>query len=332
MYGIQFRQNRELALKLSILRLKMQIHLGLSQPLTKSCALTIGNFDGVHLGHQMMIKQVVTQARARHLNSVVMTFEPHPKDFFAPQFSQPRLTSLREKIELIEAANVDHVVILRFNHDLAKTTAEEFVNRILKQQLHTRYLLVGDDFRFGAKRQGDFAYLLSRATEAGFTCESMDSHKVGQERVSSSAIRETLQQGQLDMARQLLGRPFYISGRVAFGKQLGRTIGYPTANIPLGRRIPPLQGIFAVTVEGLHNEPIKGVASLGTRPSVESNHEPWLEVHLFDFNDNIYGRRIHVNFYHKIRDEAEFTTLDELIKQIDLDALEAKAYLTSLSL
>ncbi|HQT82302.1 MAG: bifunctional riboflavin kinase/FMN adenylyltransferase [Ferrovum sp. 37-45-19] len=307
----------------------MHIHLGLSQPLTNFCALTIGNFDGVHLGHQMMIEQVVTQARARHLDSVVMTFEPHPKDFFAPQFSQPRLTSLREKIELLEAVNVDHVVILRFNHDLANTSAEEFVNRILNQQLHTRYLLVGDDFRFGAKRQGDFAYLATRSKESGFICESMNSHKVGQERVSSSAIREALQHGLLDTARKLLGRPFFISGRVAFGKQLGRTIGYPTANIPLGRRIPPLQGIFAVTVEGLNKESLKGVASLGTRPSVESNHEPWLEVHLFNFNETIYGQRIHVNFYHKIRDEAEFTTLDALIKQIDSDAEQAKAYFTS---
>ncbi|MDE2343716.1 MAG: bifunctional riboflavin kinase/FAD synthetase [Betaproteobacteria bacterium] len=304
----------------------MRIHLGIPGPCESPMALTIGNFDGVHLGHQAMLHALKLAAAPLGLPTGVVTFEPHPREFFSPADAPPRLTTLREKLELLDAAGMEHVFVLRFRQALATLPAETFISEWLVHRLRARWLLVGDDFRFGARRAGDFDMLRNAGSRYGFECFSLSSIMAAGRRVSSSAVRETLAAGQLDLAGQLLGRPFFMSGRVMPGNRLGRTLGYPTANIRVGRRIPPLSGIFAVSVAGLGEKPLPAVASLGTRPTISSDGEYLLEVHLFEFDQDIYGHRIHVHFLHKLRDEARFESLEALTRQMACDAQAARDY------
>lgn len=293
-------------------------------------ALTIGNFDGVHLGHQAMLSRLKDAAHRLGLPACVMTFEPHPREFFAPDQAPTRLTSLREKLQLLAQSEVDCVHVCRFNYDFARISAEEFITRILNQELSVRWLLVGDDFRFGARRAGDLTMLQTFAAENGFAVEVMPSVIIEDQRVSSTAIRQALASGDLNSARKLLGRAYSISGRVIDGDKLGKQIGFPTANIQLKHNRPPLSGIFAVAVRGaIRSSPateLPGVASLGVRPTVHENGKPVLEVHLFDFNQEIYGHHLQVDFLHKLRDEEKYADLDTLILQIKKDVAQAKNF------
>jgi len=289
-------------------------------------ALTIGNFDGVHPGHRAMIGRLSEAARSRGLPAAVMTFEPQPQEFFAPDQAPARLTSLREKLELLRQCGVAGVYVCRFDYAFAQLTADDFVRRVLRDGLAVKWLLVGDDFRFGARRAGDFAHLKSMAPRAGFDVEAMGSVVVAGARVSSTAIRACLEMGDLDGARRLLGRRYAITGRVVDGDKLGTKIGYPTANVQLKRLRAPLSGIFVVEVEGLGPAPLPGVASLGVRPTVKERGRPTLEVHLFDFDGRIYGKRITVRFLQKLREEQKFAALDSLVAQMRLDAAAARDY------
>ena len=293
-------------------------------------ALTIGNFDGVHVGHQAMLTRLKDTASRLGLPACVMTFEPHPREFFSPNQAPARLTSLREKLKLLIQAEVECIHVYRFNDDFARISAEEFITRILNQELSVRWLLVGDDFRFGARRAGDFAMLQAFSAANGFTVETMPSVNIDGRRVSSTAVRQALAHGDLNTARKLLGRPYSVSGRVIGGDKLGRQIGFPTANIQLKYNHPPLSGIFVVAVHGaLQSSPatvLSGVASLGVRPTIHENGKPILEVHLFDFNDEIYGQYLQVDFLHKLRDEEKYANIDTLIRQIKKDVAQARDF------
>ena len=287
-------------------------------------ALTVGNFDGVHRGHQGMLARLVEAAEDLNLVPAVMTFDPHPREFFAPASAPPRLSSLRSKLRLFATYGVHTTVIARFDARLASLEATAFIEDILERRLNTRWILVGDDFRFGKGRVGDLELL--RAHAKTFTVEEMHTIEVEGERVSSTAVREALARGELAHAAKLLGRPYAIAGRVAHGDRLGRNLGFPTANLPL-RHKPALSGVFAVRVHGLESvTPRTGVASLGVRPTVKHDGRPLLETFLFDFDENIYGRRISVEFVHKLRDEERYDTVDALTRQIRVDADQARDY------
>ncbi|HKB82498.1 MAG TPA: bifunctional riboflavin kinase/FAD synthetase [Burkholderiales bacterium] len=304
----------------------MQVFRGIPARADVPIALTIGNFDGVHLGHRAMISRLTEVARRHGLPVAVMTFEPQPQEFFAPDQAPARLTSLHEKLEILRDCGVARVYVCRFDYAFAQLTAAEFVSRILHDGLAVRWLLVGDDFRFGARRSGDFALLKSMASQSGFEVEAMTSVVAVDGRVSSTAIRGRLEKGDLSGAQQLLGRPYSITGRVVGGDKLGAKIGYPTANVQLKRSKAPLSGIFIVEVDGLGPEPVPGVASLGVRPTVKEHGRPTLEVHLFDFDASLYGRRIDVRFLKKLRDEQKFAGIDALVAQMDRDAEQARHF------
>ena len=289
-------------------------------------ALTIGNFDGVHLGHQAMLARLSAAARERGLPSCVMTFEPHPREFFAPDQAPTRLTSLREKLELLERAGVDRVHICRFNFDFAKTAPEDFIERLLQSGLGARWIQVGDDFRFGARRAGDFTMLKAAAGRCNFEVHAMTSVMVEGVRVSSTAVRERLAAGDMDGAQRLLGRAYSISGRVVHGDGFGRTLGCPTANVLMKHNRPPLAGIFAVEVHGIDGVARPGVASLGVRPTVKREARPCLEVNLFDFDRDIYGKHLKIEFLHKFRDEEKYADVETLKRQIARDVENAKQY------
>jgi riboflavin kinase/FMN adenylyltransferase len=291
-------------------------------------AVTIGNFDGLHLGHKAMLARLQDVARARGLPSCVLSFEPHPREFFAPEQAPARLSTLREKAECLQRQGIDRLHVFRFDRAFSSLTAEAFIEEVLGRTLLARYVLVGDDFRYGAKRAGDFALLKKAGESLGFDAEFLPTVEVAGERASSTAVRHALAAGELDHAARLLGRHYSISGRVVHGDKLGRDIGFPTANIQLRHNRPPLMGIFAVEVCGLNGEPLPGVASLGKRPTVKgADAVPVLEVHLFDFNAEIYGRRVRVDFLHKLRDEEKYPDLDSLVAQIGRDVDNAKHYL-----
>ena len=308
----------------------MQVNRGTPSQAEKPVALVIGNFDGVHLGHQAMLSRLKETSKRLNIASCVMTFEPHPREFFAPDQAPTRLTSLREKLELLAEYGVDQVQICRFNYDFAKIGAKEFVANILQQGLAAQWVLVGDDFRFGARRAGDLAMLRSLSSSYGFEVEEMSTYNVDGMRVSSTAVRKALSSDDLGLARRLLGRPYSISGKVVNGDKLGRRIGFPTANMQLRHNRPPLSGIFAVEVRGvLDTSPqqvTRGVASLGVRPTVHEGGKPVLEVYLFDFNQEIYGQHLRMDFLHKLRHEEKYSDLDTLIRQIRLDVENAKKY------
>ena len=304
----------------------MRVFRGIPARADFPIALTIGNFDGVHLGHRAMIARLTEVARRHALPVAVMTFEPQPQEFFAPDQAPARLTSLHEKLERLRDCGVDRVYVCRFDYAFAQLAAIEFVSRILHDGLAVRWLLVGDDFRFGARRSGDFTLLKALASSSAFEVEAMTSVAAAGERVSSTAIRARLEQGDFSGAQQLLGRPYSITGRVVDGDKLGARIGYPTANVQLKRSKAPLSGIFVVEVEGLAAAPLPGVASLGVRPTVKERGRPTLEVHLFDFDARLYGQRIGVRFLKKLRDEQKFADLDALVAQMGRDAELARNY------
>lgn len=300
---------------------------GEPHPQQRPQAVTIGNFDGVHLGHQAMLARLTARAASVGALPTVLTFEPHPREIFTPDSAPTRLTSLREKLEILRGLGVAHVHVCRFSKPFAALSAEDFVKRILVEGLQARYVLVGDDFRFGARRAGDFALLKQLGERHGFEAEALHTVEAAGQRASSTAVREALAAGDMATAAQLLGRPYSISGRVVGGDKLGRKIGYPTANIQLKHNRPPLTGIFAVRVQGLDQPDWPGVASLGTRPTVHANGRPTLEVHLFNFDQSIYRQHLRVEFLHKLRDEAKFPSLEALIAQIDEDARQAREML-----
>lgn len=291
----------------------------------RGCVATIGNFDGVHLGHQAVIGQLAEQAAERHLPTALITFEPQPMEYFRPQQAPARLTRLREKLQALRRFSVDRVLCLPFNRALAQMPAEMFIRRVLVEGLGVQYLVVGDDFRFGKDRTGDFAMLQAAGTEFDFQVVNMHTFMIDGQRVSSTRIREALGSGDLATAERLLGRSYRMSGRVAHGDKLGRQLGFPTANIHLHRKATPLQGIFVVEVFGIEGEPLPGVASLGTRPTVDGK-KTILEVYLFDFERDIYGKHLQVSFLHKLRDEVRYTTLEALQAQIACDVEDAKKY------
>ena len=303
----------------------MQVFRGFT-PASHHVALTIGNFDGVHRGHQAMLSRLVEAAEDLALPPTVLTFDPHPREFFAPGSAPPRLSTLRDKLEMFSALGVARVHIARFDAGLAGLTASEFIDRVLVRSLGARWILVGEDFRFGRGRTGDLALL--RTSGRSFSVETMPTVTLGAQRISSTAIREALAKGDLKRAAEMLGRPYAISGHVAPGEKLGRSLGFPTANVRLQHK-PPLSGIFAVRVRGLSDEPRIGAASLGVRPTVKTGARPLLEVFIFDFEQAIYGRRIRVQFLHKLRDEERFADLDTLAQQIRADVASVREYFST---
>lgn len=279
----------------------------------------------MHLGHQAVIRQVRERSLRNGLPSLVIIFEPQPQEYFSANAAPARLTTLREKLVLLDSCGLDKVLCLRFDRRLAAMEAREFVDKVLVAGLGVRHLVVGDDFRFGHRRAGDFALLCEAGATHDFTVENTHTYIYAGARVSSTRIRAALEGGRLDEARHLLGRPYAISGRVIHGDKRGRQWGFPTANLPLGSRRPPLTGIFTVSVTGLGDSTLPGVASLGNRPVVDGK-QTLLEVHLLDFNGEIYGRRINVEFLQKLRDEEHFPNVNALIEQMSVDKREAERY------
>jgi riboflavin kinase / FMN adenylyltransferase len=289
------------------------------------CALTIGNFDGVHRGHQALLQQVVAAARARSIVPSVMTFEPHPREFFTPQEAPARVANLRDKIEALSASGIERVFIMHFNRRLATMSATSFIEDVLVRGCHVQWLAVGDDFRFGSRRSGDIALLRAHAGAGGYEVAQLATVTVDAERVSSSAVRADLLGGDLARAERLLGRPYSISGRVLHGAKLGRTIGFPTLNLRIAHKRPAVHGVFAVRVYGIDDRSWPGVASVGLRPTVEESGRWLLEVHLFDFAASIYGRLVRVEFVQRLRNEEKYGSLDQLTEAIRNDAAQARA-------
>lgn len=295
------------------------------RPQHRGCAATIGNFDGVHLGHQAVLGQLSERAADLHVPATVITFEPQSREYFQPESAPPRLTRFREKVEALRRYGVDRVLCLRFNDYLAGLGAEEFIRVILLDGLDVKYLVVGDDFKFGSGRSGNFSLLVKAGEAHGFPVVNMHTFNIGAGRVSSTRVREALQRGDLATAQSLLGRPYRMSGRVAHGDKRGRTIGFPTANIHLHRSASPLAGVFAVEMTGIAGEPVPGIANIGSRPTVDGTRS-LLEVHLFDFERDIYGQHVQVSFLHKLREEQRFDTFDALKQQIMADVAQARAF------
>ncbi len=305
-------------------------------PGTGGCALTIGNFDGVHRGHQAMLALLVNEARHRGVPSCVLTFEPHPRDFFAaragrPELAPARIATLRDKLAELERCGIDLVVVARFDERLASMPAEAFIDDVLLRGLRARYVLVGDDFSFGARRQGNYAMLDAAGAAQGFDVARMMSYEVHGLRVSSSAVREALAHGDMARAEALLGRPYAISGRVQHGRKLGRDLGFRTLNLRFGHAQPAAMGIFVVRVHGLAGQALRGVASLGVRPTVEDAGRVLLEVHCLEWPAPLgpeggYGRCVRVDLLHKLHDELKYESLEALREGIARDTAAARAW------
>ncbi len=296
----------------------------LTSPLHAS-AVTIGNFDGVHRGHQLVIRQLKRVAATAGLPTVVIIFEPQPIEFFAPDKAPKRLARFREKIAYLKTQKIDFLLCLRFDAQLAALEAEDFVQRILVDSLNTRHLVIGDDFHFGRKRQGNFDFLRQNSARFGFQVDETETLLQDGERVSSTRVRECILRDDFDGAAELLGRPYSLSGRIAHGKKLGRQLGFPTINIKMGDKTLIVKGIFAVQVKGIDNRPLRGVASIGTRPTV-NGVDTILEVYILDFDRDVYGYRVVVEFLHKIRNEEKFDSLEELSAHIAQDTDKARAF------
>ena len=292
----------------------------------KGCVLTIGKFDGVHLGHQAVLKRLIDKASELGLPATVMVFEPQPEEVFAPQAAPARLSRLRDKYSHLKAIGVDRLLCIKFDKKFASNSAEHFVEDLLVDKLGTEFLVVGDDFRFGKGRAGDFSMLESEGRKCGFTVVSTQSFRLKDCRISSTAIREALQKNDFAYAEQMLGRPFDISGKVVHGDKKGRTIGFPTANVLLKRCTAPVSGVFAVKVK-IENVLYKGVANIGNRPTVDGQRSQ-LEVHIFDFAQELYGRFISVQLVGKLRDEIKFDSFEQLHQQIITDADQAKVLMS----
>ena len=293
-------------------------------PLDLPSIVTVGNFDGIHLGHQEIIRYVTRQGKLHNLQSVMLSFEPTPKEYFAKDNAPPRIYSLRDKVEIAKSLQVDHFVCLRFNESLASLSATDFVKSILYDALKTRKLVVGDDFRFGYNRLGDIELLREMGDSLGFSVENKETILHANVRVSSSLVREQLAAGNFEKVNSLLGRWFEVSGRVFHGDKKGRTIGFPTANLLLNRRVTPIHGVFVVTATNGHDT-WHGVANVGHRPTVKGQRDQ-LEVHLLNRAEDLYGQRLRVRFLAKLRDEQKFSSLDDLKHQISLDVQQAKEY------
>ncbi len=298
----------------------MQIFRHIPNVLQQPCALTIGNFDGMHLGHQALLKKLIENAQALNLTSAAMTFEPHPREFFAPETAPPRLCSLREKLEHFAEAGVEKVYVCRFNRGFAKVTAEDFMQTILRDSLNAQAILVGEDFRFGAMRTGTIVDFIN----AKFNLISLPQLNLNNARVSSTRVREALAAGCLKEASNLLNRPYSISGKVVHGAKRGRQLGFPTANVHMRHERPALTGVYAVKLDGLNS-----VANLGVRPTIAGIPKLSLEVHVLDFDGDLYGKHVHVEFLHKIRDEMKFDGLDALKAQIAQDVIVARDFFNS---
>ena len=311
----------------------MRLIRGLSQlePLKNGCVLTIGNFDGLHLGHQSVIKKLAERGRLLDLPVVAMTFEPQPLEYFLGENAPSRLMCLREKVIRFSKLPVDELLIVRFNQYFADCDAEQFIEDVLVNKLNIKHLVVGDDFHFGKARRGTMPMLKDKGHVFGFNVEGTGSYLLNGLRVSSTLIRDALGDGDLALAETMLGCCYSVCGRVAHGDKRGRTIGYPTANIQMFRKNTPVNGVFAVTMTGIDGREFEGVANVGTRPTVDGGSKVILEAHLFDFNREIYGRYVEVHFKHKIRNEIRFQSLDELKVQIVKDVAEAKNFFASQS-
>ena len=306
---------------------RMEVFRGIPRPGKRvPCALTIGNFDGVHRGHQALLARVAAAAQARGIVAAVMTFEPHPRELFTPDRAPTRISGLRDKFAALSDHGIDRVIVQHFNRAFASLTAEAFIELVVRG-CQARWLLVGDDFRFGARRTGDIGLLQRHASQGAFELEQMPTVVEGEERISSSAIRAALAAADLARARHLLGRAYAISGRVLHGRKLGREIGFPTLNLRVAHRHPAVRGVFAVRVHGLGPDARPGVASVGLRPTVEDSGRWMLEVHLFDFAEQVYGRLVCVEFLQKLRDEERYASLDELTAAIADDAARARTLL-----
>jgi riboflavin kinase/FMN adenylyltransferase len=322
----------------------MQIFRGFHHPkLAKACALTIGNFDGVHRGHQAMLALLINEARHRGVPSCVMTFEPHPRDFFAEQHQQldlapARIATLRDKLNELAACGVDQCVVLPFNQAFASKAPQAFIEEVLVKGLGVKYVLVGDDFRFGAKRAGDYAMLDAAGVSLGFDVARMNSYEVSRLRVSSSAVREAMGRGAMQEVAQLLGRPYAISGHVVHGRKLGRELNCRTLNLRFSHWKPAASGIFVVQVHGLADQPLAGVANLGIRPSLDptdvNGGRVLLETHCLDWPASLgaeggYGKIIRVELLHKLHDELKYDGLDALMQGIHKDCDDARAWLAA---
>ncbi len=318
----------------------MRIFRGIHHPgLASACALTIGNFDGVHRGHQAMLALLKNEARHRKVPACVLSFEPHPRDFFAAQAraagrlveAPARIATLRDKLAELEHCGIEQAVVLRFDARLAAQSPQAFIDDVLVKGLGVRYVLVGDDFRFGARRAGDYALIDAVGESRGFDVARMQSYEVHGQRVSSSAVRAALAAGDMARAAALLGRPYAISGHVLHGQKLGRTLGCRTLNLRFGPPRPAAMGIFAARVHGLAGQALRGVASLGVRPSVEDNGRVLLETHCLDWpaelgSDGGYGRLVRVELLHKLHDERRYDSLDSLSRGIAQDVTDAQTW------
>ncbi|GIU27287.1 bifunctional riboflavin kinase/FAD synthetase [Shewanella sp. MBTL60-007] len=308
----------------------MELIRGIHNILPKhhGCVLTIGNFDGVHRGHAEVINRLVKKAQHLGLPAVVMTFEPQPRELFQGENAPARLSLLRDKLVLLDELKIERLLCVNFNKKFSSFTAEDFIEQLLVKALGVKYLVVGDDFCFGKMRQGNFEMLRKAGEKYGFAVVSTQSFVLGDKRVSSTEVRLQLAKGNLEQARRLLGHPFILSGKVAHGEKIGRTIGFPTANIALKRKVSPVRGVFAVKLYWDNSDIYEGVANVGFRPTV-NGQVCQLEVHLFDFDGDLYGKSVEVELVAKIRDEQPFGSLDALKKQIKYDADRAKALLGS---
>lgn len=309
----------------------MKVFRGLPNDRARApCALTIGNFDGVHRGHQALLAHVTAAAQRLGLESAVMTFEPHPREYFARRANDlskapARIANLRDKLESLSDAGVDRVIVEHFNEHFASMSPREFTEKVLVEGLHVKWLMVGEDFCYGARRAGNVAQLLEAGKEYGFEVHSLPAVLHDATRISSSAVRAALAAGDFDATRALLGHPYSMSGHVIHGAKLGRTLGFPTLNLRVAHR-PALAGIFVVQVHGLADQPLPAVASLGVRPTVEDAGRMLLEVHVFDWNQPCYGKLVRVEFLKKLRDEEKYIDLPTLTAAIDRDAQQARAW------
>jgi riboflavin kinase/FMN adenylyltransferase len=310
----------------------MKVFRGLPNAAARApCALAIGNFDGVHRGHQALLTRLREAAARLGLEAAVMTFEPHPREFFAqlagdPSKAPTRIASLRDKLQSLANAGIDRVIVEHFNAHFASLLPQEFVEKVLVEGLHVKWLMVGEDFCYGAKRAGNVATLIEAGKKYGFQVEALPTVTNGGSRISSSAVRAALAQGDFVHAEQLLGHPYSISGHVVHGKKLGRTIGFPTLNLRVAHKHPALNGIFVVRVLGLADKPLPGVASIGVRPTVDDSGRVLLETHIFEYEQQCYGKLIRVEFLKKLRDEEKYIDLPTLTAAIARDAEHARDY------
>ena len=293
----------------------MQVFRHINQKYSPSF-LTIGNYDGIHLGHQAILKKLISESRSNNILSSVMTFEPHPREFFSPKLAPKRIISLREKLEYFDELKIDQVFIVNFNDKFSRKSYLDFIE-ILKKNIQAKKIIIGNDFRFGKQREGNIDKLIDNSVDV---CV-MNKIEYKGERVSSTIIRDSLAAGDLKRAAMLLGRSYSISGKVVHGDKRGREIGFPTANIHMFHNRPPLKGVFAVKLNNMY-----GVANLGVRPTIAGFSKLNLEVHLFNFSKNIYGKHAHVTFLKKIRDEKKFENIDALKKQIQIDIDNVKKF------